>query len=32
VIENNFSHQKLTHLTINLMIWYTNTLKFLSVP
>jgi len=32
VIENNFSLKKITHLTINLMIWCTNTLKNFGVP
>jgi len=32
VIENNFFLQKITHLTINLRIWCTNTLKLLGVP
>jgi len=32
VIENNFSLQKITHLTIILWSWYTNTLKLLGAP
>jgi len=32
VIENNFSLQEITHLTIILLSLYTNTLKLLDVP